>query len=55
MENLRKYRNLLFAIAFTHGGPGASGEMAYVARKLSALRGVLDLLQTKTTLEGQVT
>lgn len=41
-------------MAVIHGGPGAPGEMAPVARELSATMGVLEPLQTKTTLEGQV-
>jgi pimeloyl-ACP methyl ester carboxylesterase len=53
MENLRKYGNPPFAAAVVHGGPGAPGEMAPVARELSSIRGVLEPLQTKATLEGQ--
>ncbi len=37
-----------------HGGPGAPGEMAPVARELSSDRGVLEPLQTSASLEGQV-
>ncbi|HII80074.1 MAG TPA: alpha/beta hydrolase [Methanosarcina sp.] len=54
MENLRKYGKAPFSIAVIHGGPGASGEMAPVARELSPIRGVLEPLQTKATLEGQI-
>lgn len=54
MENLRKYGNPPFTVAVIHGGPGAPGEMAPVARELSAGRGVLEPLQTEATLEGQV-
>ncbi|AAM05262.1 TPA: alpha/beta hydrolase [Methanosarcina acetivorans] len=54
MENLRKYGNPPFTIAVIHGGPGAPGEVAPVARKLSSIRGVLEPFQTKTTLEGQI-
>lgn len=54
MKNLRKYGNKPFSIAVIHGGPGAPGEMAPVARELSSARGVLEPLQTATTLEGQV-
>jgi len=44
-----------FRIAVIHGGPGAAGEMAPVARRLAdSGRGVLEPLQTATTLEGQV-
>jgi pimeloyl-ACP methyl ester carboxylesterase len=54
MKNLRKYGNKPFNIAVIHGGPGAPGEMAPVARELSSIWGVLEPLQTATTLEGQV-
>ncbi|MFH0767998.1 MAG: alpha/beta hydrolase, partial [Chloroflexota bacterium] len=54
MKNLRKYGNEPFNIAVIHGGPGAPGEMAPVARELSSAWGVLEPLQTATTLEGQV-
>lgn len=42
MKNLRKYANEPFKIAVIHGGPGAPGEMAPVARELSSVRGVLE-------------
>jgi pimeloyl-ACP methyl ester carboxylesterase len=54
MENLRKYGKPPFQTAVIHGGPGAPGEMAPVARELSSARGVLEPLQTATTLEGQI-
>jgi len=54
MKNLRKYGNEPFKVAVIHGGPGAPGDMAPVARKLSSVWGVLEPLQTATTLEGQV-
>jgi pimeloyl-ACP methyl ester carboxylesterase len=54
MSNLRKYGNKPFNVAVIHGGPGAPGEMAPVARELSSITGVLEPLQTVTTLEGQV-
>jgi pimeloyl-ACP methyl ester carboxylesterase len=54
MLNLRKYGNRPFRVAVIHGGPGAPGEMAPVARELSSVVGVLEPLQTATTLEGQV-
>jgi pimeloyl-ACP methyl ester carboxylesterase len=37
-----------------HGGPGAAGEMASVARELASGWGVLEPLQTKASLEGQI-
>lgn len=54
MKNLRKYGIAPFNIAVIHGGPGAVGEMAPVARELAALSGVLEPLQTKMTLNRQV-
>ncbi len=54
MENLRVYGSRPFTVAVIHGGPGAPGEMVPVARELSSLTGVLEPLQTKSTLEGQV-
>jgi pimeloyl-ACP methyl ester carboxylesterase len=41
-------------VAVVHGGPGAPGEMAPVARELSSICGVLEPLQTKDSLDGQV-
>ena len=54
MKNLRKYGEPLFSIAVIHGGPGAPGEMAPVARELSSGWGVLEPFQTASSLEGQV-
>lgn len=54
MQNLRQYGSKPFNVAVIHGGPGAPGEMAPVARELSTARGILEPLQTATTVEGQV-
>lgn len=54
MRNLRKYGSEPFGVAVIHGGPGAPGEVAPVARELSSASGVLEPLQTATTFEGQV-
>lgn len=54
MTYLRKYGNSPFTTAVIHGGPGAPGEMASVARELSSFTGILEPLQTKATIEGQV-
>ena len=43
-----------FEIAVIHGGPGAAGEMAPVAQELAFNRGILEPLQTATSLEGQI-
>ncbi len=53
LNNLRTYGQPPFSVAVVHGGPGAAGEMAPVARELASARGVLEPLQTATTLEGQ--
>jgi pimeloyl-ACP methyl ester carboxylesterase len=54
MKNLRKYGQGPFNIAVVHGGPGAAGEMAPVARVLASGRGVLEPIQAAKSLEGQV-
>jgi pimeloyl-ACP methyl ester carboxylesterase len=54
MDNLRIYGQGPFRVAVLHGGPGAPGEMAPVAREFARERGVLEPLQTADTLEGQV-
>lgn len=54
MENLRKWGCKPFNVAVVHGGPGAAGEMAIVARELSYNTGVLEPLQTKCSVETQV-
>jgi pimeloyl-ACP methyl ester carboxylesterase len=41
-------------MAVVHGGPGAPGEMAPVARELSSISGVLEPLQKAQTIAGQV-
>jgi len=54
MENPRRYGEPPFRVAVVHGGPGAGGEMAPVARHLAPCFGVLEPIQTRTSLEGQV-
>jgi len=54
MGNFRIYGNKPFNVAVIHGGPGAPGGMAPVARELSSTRGVLEPLQTAASLKGQV-
>ena len=41
-------------IAVVHGGPGAPGSVAPIARELSKVCGVLEPFQTAKTLDGQV-
>ena len=54
MNNLRTHGSAPFRVALIHGGPGAPGTMAPVARELAAEYGVLEPLQTEDTLEDQV-
>ena len=54
MKNLRKYGKTPFSVAVIHGGPGAGGEMAPVARELGSDFGVLEPIQTATSLKGQL-
>jgi len=51
---LRRYGRPPYSVAVVHGGPGAPGEMAPLARQLAAGRGVLEPMQTEDTLGGQV-
>ena len=66
MKNLRKYGKLPesglidegsirpFKVTVIHGGPGAPGSVAPIARELSRNFGVLEPLQTGTTIKGQI-
>ena len=54
MENCRQYGTGPFGLAVVHGGPGAAGTMAPVARELARWRGILEPLQTADSLEGQL-
>ena len=54
MNNPRIYGNKPFNIALIHGGPGAPGEMAPVASELSKNFGILEPLQTASSVEGQL-
>ncbi len=51
---VRKYASAPYRIAVLHGGPGAPGYMAPVARELSSKRGVVEPLQSAATLDGQI-
>ena len=50
----RKYGAAPFKIVLVHGGPGAAGEMASLASALSSHRGVLEPLQTATSVAAQI-
>jgi len=54
MGNLRRYGDPPFKVAVIHGGPGAPGGMAPVAKALSKHQGVLEPLQTAVSIDGQV-
>ncbi|WP_432664351.1 alpha/beta hydrolase [Wukongibacter baidiensis] len=54
MKNLRIYGKAPYNIAVIHGGPGGPGSMAPVAEVLSKDCGVLEPLQSKDTIEGQL-
>ena len=54
MKNVRTYGKAPFTVAVIHGGSGAAGEMAPVARELAYDWGVLEPIQTATSLHGQV-
>jgi pimeloyl-ACP methyl ester carboxylesterase len=54
MKTFRKYGSDPYRVVVVHGGPGAVGSVAPIARKLGQTRGVLEPLQTATTLDGQI-
>lgn len=54
METLRTYGSPPYSILVIHGGPGAPGGMAPVARELSRLAGILEPLQGANTIDGQI-
>ena len=54
MQNPRIYGENPYGIAVIHGGPGAPGSMAPVARELSKICGTVEPLQTQNTLDEQV-
>jgi len=53
--HVRTYGVAPFSIVLVHGGPGAAGEMASLAADLSTGRGILEPLQTATSVAGQIT
>ncbi|MBN1160658.1 MAG: alpha/beta hydrolase [Dehalococcoidales bacterium] len=54
MKNYRIWGKRPYRVAVVHGGPGAPGYMAPVARELAKNTGVLEPLQTKDSINGQV-
>jgi len=55
MTSVRLYGPPPYRVAVVHGGPGAPGTVAAVARRLSGLCGIIEPLQTAATLEDQIT
>lgn len=51
---VRKHGDGPFRIAVIHGGPGAPGSVAPIARELSKDIGILEPFQTTTSLDGQI-
>ncbi len=54
MQNWREYGIPPYRVAVLHGGPGAQGEMAPVARELSRMRGIVEPMQMEKTVDGQI-
>ncbi len=54
MRHLRTHGDPPYHAAVIHGGPGARGSVAPVARELVRTHGVLEPLQTEHTIGGQV-
>jgi pimeloyl-ACP methyl ester carboxylesterase len=54
MIYVRKYGKPPYSVAVVHGGPGAPGSMAPVARELAKHCGVIEHLESATTVDGQV-
>lgn len=54
MRNFRVYGKSPYSVIVVHGGPGAPGEMKPVAEELSKNFGVIEPLQTKDSIDGQI-
>ncbi|MCK4663570.1 MAG: alpha/beta hydrolase [Bacteroidales bacterium] len=54
MNNPRKYGKAPYNIVVIHGGPGAPGELALIAKELSENFGIIEPLQTEKSIKGQV-
>lgn len=50
MKNFRLYGDKPYTVVVVHGGPGALGDMGYVANRLSQEYGVIEALQTKHSI-----
>ena len=51
-ETFRKYGQAPFKIVLIHGGPGAAGELYPLALELSKNTGIIELLQTKKSIQS---
>jgi pimeloyl-ACP methyl ester carboxylesterase len=54
MNNYRTWGKPPFQVAVIHGGPGTPGYVAPIARELAKNTGVLEPLETKDSIDGQV-
>jgi pimeloyl-ACP methyl ester carboxylesterase len=54
VNNIRCYGEAPYRVAVVHGGPGALGSVAPVARELTSEIGVLEPLQTALSVDGQI-
>lgn len=54
MSNCRIYGRPPYKVALIHGGPGGAGTLKELAQMLSSESGILEPLQTKDSLAGQV-
>ena len=54
MDRYRTYGTAPFRLVVVHGGPGALGSLAPVARELTAGWGVVETLHTARSVEGQI-
>lgn len=52
--SFRLYGQPPYSVAVIHGGPGAAGEMAPVAKRLSRNFGIIEPLQTAASVDGQI-
>ena len=51
---VRQYGPPPFEAAVLHGGPGAAGTAACIARRLANSAGILEPLQTAKSVQGQI-
>ena len=54
MKSLRKYGEKPYSVAVLHGGPGAPGEVAPIAREIAKEVGILEPFQSAPSIDGQV-